>query len=94
MQEPMLPIKLIERKENIGISKNRDLALRELSTDFITHMDGNDLMSPLKIKYELLAIQTFVTDVSCRDIKRVFKTKSDILNRRYYHKKIKIQLMT
>jgi glycosyltransferase involved in cell wall biosynthesis len=81
-KNPNLPIQLIQRKENIGVSRNRDLALKALDTSFVTHIDGDDTMSPLKIKNEYSAIQSYKADISFSDIKVVNKDSETIQNTR------------
>ena len=90
---PDLPINLIQHPKNIGISKNRDHALKALETEYVTHLDGDDLISPLKLQKELSAIETFDSDVAFSDIKVVFKDSNTIQNTRFYHKKSREELV-
>ena len=84
---PQLPIRIISNKNNMGISKNRDNAIRSLNSTLVTHLDGDDLISPLKIKYESRAFLNEETLVSFSDTKVVFKESCSIINTRYYDKR-------
>ncbi len=44
------------RPSNLGVSANRDLALRDCQGDIITHLDGDDVMAPDKLESELKAL--------------------------------------
>ena len=52
-----LSIKPIFRERNLGVSANRDLAMRESAGDFITWLDGDDCYLPTKIEAEAEAIR-------------------------------------
>jgi glycosyltransferase involved in cell wall biosynthesis len=49
-------IKPIFRERNLGVSANRDLAIREAQGDFITFLDGDDRFLPAKIEAEARVI--------------------------------------
>ena len=49
-------IKPIFREKNIGVTRNRDLALRAAKSDFVTFLDGDDTIFPEKIERESCAI--------------------------------------
>lgn len=49
-------LRLILRQKNLGIAANRDLATREVSQSFVTHLDGDDLFAPRKIEAEWTAL--------------------------------------
>ena len=44
------------REQNIGVAANRDLAIRQASQPFVTHLDGDDLFAPTKIEAEWSAL--------------------------------------
>tara|TARA_R110002072_G_scaffold1559_3_gene12895 strand:- start:28423 stop:29334 length:912 start_codon:yes stop_codon:yes gene_type:complete len=44
------------RPKNLGVSANRDLAIRSASQPFITHLDGDDLFCSKKVYGEWLAL--------------------------------------
>lgn len=50
-------VRLILRRTNLGIGTNRDLATRAASQPFVTHLDGDDLMTPRKLASEWRALQ-------------------------------------
>ena len=45
----------IIRERNLGVSANRDLAMREAHGDFVTYLDGDDHFLPTKIEAEARA---------------------------------------
>ena len=45
------------REENLGVSANRDLALRQATGDFVTALDGDDYVLPTKLEHECEAIE-------------------------------------
>jgi glycosyltransferase involved in cell wall biosynthesis len=49
-------IRPILRETNLGVSANRDLAVREATGDFVTALDGDDYALPAKIQRECEAI--------------------------------------
>lgn len=49
-------VQLVARAENVGVAANRDLAIRGMSTDYITTLDGDDLFLPSKLELEYLAL--------------------------------------
>jgi glycosyltransferase involved in cell wall biosynthesis len=61
-------IQLIERAENVGVSKNRDLAIREMDVDYISTLDGDDLFYPGKLEAEYHALEDGKCAVSFSDI--------------------------
>ena len=50
-------IRPILRETNLGVSANRDLAVREATGHFVTALDGDDYALPAKIQRECEAIQ-------------------------------------
>jgi len=51
-------IRPILRETNLGVSANRDLAVREATGHFVTALDGDDYALPAKIQREYEAIRT------------------------------------
>src|SRR2546423_14971637 len=49
-------IRPILRDRNLGVTLNRDLALREATGDFVTSLDGDDYFLPEKLEKETEAI--------------------------------------
>ncbi|MDH5300720.1 MAG: glycosyltransferase [Gammaproteobacteria bacterium] len=45
-------IRVLSQKENVGITRNRDNAIRQASGDFITTLDGDDIYYPHKLSFE------------------------------------------
>jgi glycosyltransferase involved in cell wall biosynthesis len=50
-------VRPILRDTNLGVSANRDLAVREATGDFVTTLDGDDYVLPAKIQRECEAIE-------------------------------------
>ena len=50
-------VRPVFRETNLGVSANRDLALREAEGDFVTTLDGDDYVRPTKIQKEREALQ-------------------------------------
>jgi len=49
-------IKPVFREENLGVSANRDLAMRDARGNFVTWLDGDDYFLPAKIEAEASAV--------------------------------------
>lgn len=49
-------IRPIFRTQNIGVSANRDLAIRESKQPFVTQLDGDDLFARRKVEFEWAAL--------------------------------------
>lgn len=47
----------IFRERNLGVSANRDLAVRQATGDFVTTLDGDDYVRPMKLEHESAAIE-------------------------------------
>lgn len=45
------------RERNLGVSANRDLAVRQATGDFVTALDGDDYFLPTKLERECAAIE-------------------------------------
>jgi len=56
------------RKQNIGVSKNRDLAARQASGELITFLDGDDWYYPDKLKNEYQTLAETQCNVVFSDI--------------------------
>ena len=63
-----LNIKLVAREENIGVSKNRDLAIKDMDVDYISTLDGDDLFYPGKLEAEYLSLENQLDRVAFSDI--------------------------
>lgn len=50
-------VRTILRERNLGVSANRDLAIREATQPFVTHLDGDDLFAHRKIEGEWRALK-------------------------------------
>ena len=61
-------IRLIFREKNLGVSANRDLAIRAAKGDFITTLDGDDFYFPQKIEKEYLSLNQLNTLIAYSDI--------------------------
>ena len=61
-------IQLVERTEVVGVSANRDLAIRQMSVDYITTLDGDDLYLPGKLELEYAALQGSKSKVAFSNI--------------------------
>jgi glycosyltransferase involved in cell wall biosynthesis len=64
-------IRPIFREKNLGVSKNRDLAMREADADLVTWLDGDDLFSEKKIEAEAGAIGDRSDRIAYSDIRFV-----------------------
>jgi glycosyltransferase involved in cell wall biosynthesis len=49
-------IKPVLRESNLGVAANRDLAIRDCKSDYLTTLDGDDFFYPSKIEMEMSAI--------------------------------------
>ena len=87
-------ILIIENTENKGVSTSRDIAIRNSHYKFFTTLDGDDTMSPVKLKSELQAIIDNDAQVAFSDIKMLTADGSKLLNTRFYHKKNQYELLT
>lgn len=61
-------IKPIFREKNLGVTLNRDLAIREATSHLITTLDGDDCYSPQKIEKEYLAIKNNPEAIAYSDV--------------------------
>ncbi len=61
-------IKPIFRQKNLGVTLNRDLAIRAATSELITTLDGDDWYSPQKIEMEYLAIENNLESIAYSDV--------------------------
>jgi glycosyltransferase involved in cell wall biosynthesis len=61
-------IRPIFRERNLGVTLNRDLAMRQASGDFVTSLDGDDYFLPAKLQKECEAIQRTSSPVAYSDV--------------------------
>lgn len=76
---------LARRSENVGIAANRDLAIRDLDTDYITTLDGDDLFLPGKLEIEYAALGGRLEGVAFSDIAVVTGKQNFIQDTSGYH---------
>jgi glycosyltransferase involved in cell wall biosynthesis len=62
-------IRPIFRTRNLGVSANRDLAIREAIGDLITTLDGDDFFLPEKIEAEVLTLRQFSAPIAFSDVR-------------------------
>ncbi|MCP5416276.1 MAG: glycosyltransferase [Chromatiaceae bacterium] len=84
LKEKFPTIQLIKRPMNVGVSANRDLAIKAMEADFIATLDGDDLYYPEKLELELLAIQGDKNKVAFSDIAVVVQDRSMVQDTRAY----------
>lgn len=61
-------IKPIFREKNLGVTLNRDLAIRDATSHLLTTLDGDDWYSPQKIEREYLAIKNNPEAIAYSDV--------------------------
>lgn len=71
-------IKPIFRERNLGVSANRDFAMRDALGDFITNLDGDDYFLPMKIEAEERALRQRTEDIAYSDIRFVNRGKNSV----------------
>jgi glycosyltransferase involved in cell wall biosynthesis len=64
-------IRPILRERNLGVSANRDLAIREAQSDFVTTLDGDDYLLRTKIQAEMTALKRSGALIAFSDVKMV-----------------------
>ena len=64
-------IKPVFREKNLGVAANRDLAISDAKSDFITTLDGDDYYYPSKIEKEILALDGHANTITYSDYNRV-----------------------
>lgn len=76
----------VYREENIGVAANRDLAIRQLPTDYVTTLDGDDIYSPLKLEFESSALDNSKEAVAFSNYILIGSCKNTISDTSKYHK--------
>jgi len=76
-ENPEYNIRLNAREKNLGVSKNRDLAIREMEADYICTLDGDDVFYPGKLEAEYLLMQDSCETVAFSNI--LVRTKNEML---------------
>jgi len=71
-------IKPIFREKNLGVSANRDLAIKAANGDLVTTLDGDDFYLPEKIEKEFLAMQNNSDSLAYSDILLVNNEQENI----------------
>lgn len=61
-------IRAIFRKKNLGVNRNRDLAIRAAAGDFVTFLDGDDFYYDNKIALEWQTLEAANAGVACSNI--------------------------
>ncbi len=57
------------RDRNLGVSANRDLAIRNAMGDFVTWLDGDDCFLPTKMEAEAWALSHSRSDIAYSDVR-------------------------
>ena len=83
----LIDIRLIVNSTNIGVSSSRHKAICESSTEYISTLDGDDTITPLKIEMEMRAISQYSCEVAFSDTLLICKDGSHYQNTRGYHQK-------
>jgi glycosyltransferase involved in cell wall biosynthesis len=65
----------IIRERNLGVSANRDLAMREAHGDFVTYLDGDDHFLPTKIEAEARAVRGHPRVIGYSDVTIIDRSK-------------------
>ncbi|RDH91983.1 MAG: hypothetical protein DIZ77_09665 [endosymbiont of Seepiophila jonesi] len=87
-------IQLVERRRNVGVSANRDLAIRAMDVDYITTLDGDDLFYPEKVELELSILAGSMSKVAFSDVVVIGKEQGFLQEISPYSGKTKSQLLT
>jgi glycosyltransferase involved in cell wall biosynthesis len=66
------------RQKNLGVSANRDLAMREARGDLLTWLDGDDFFLPTKIEAEATALQQRRGVIAYSDV-RLIDRKTNVI---------------
>ncbi|MCP2729661.1 glycosyltransferase family 2 protein [Limnofasciculus baicalensis] len=61
-------IQPIFREKNLGVTLNRDLAIRAATSELITTLDGDDWYSPQKIEREYFALENNLESIAYSDV--------------------------
>lgn len=84
LKERYPEIEICLRPGNVGVSANRDLALRAMDVDFITTLDGDDLFFPGKLELEFNKLVLSSGKVVFSDIGRVDDKGTRLLSTHEY----------
>lgn len=87
-------IHLIARPANVGVAANRDLAIRQMDTDYISTLDGDDLYMPGKLEREYLALEGALDRVAFSDIAVVSQKERFVQDTTKYANKSVGQMLT
>jgi len=71
-------IKPIFRASNLGVSANRDLAMREACGDLITYLDGDDYFHPTKIEAEERALSQRRDVIAYSDVRWIDRRSNSV----------------
>jgi glycosyltransferase involved in cell wall biosynthesis len=71
-------IKPVFRERNLGVSANRDLALREARGDFITWLDGDDYFLLTKIEAEAKAVGQRYGVIAYSDVRWIDRKRNRV----------------
>lgn len=71
-------IKPIFRASNLGVSANRDLAMREAYGDFVTYLDGDDYFHPTKIEAEERALSQRRDVIAYSDVRWIDRRNNSV----------------
>jgi len=82
-------IKLILRPVNLGVAANRDLAIRDMGTDYITTLDGDDLFLPGKLELEYHTLLRGNTQVAISDIAMLTCNGNNVVDTTAYSRRSK-----
>tara|TARA_R110001583_G_scaffold158168_1_gene310092 strand:- start:2177 stop:5929 length:3753 start_codon:yes stop_codon:yes gene_type:complete len=80
-------IKTLIQEKNVGVSKNRDIAIRKMTTDYISTLDGDDSYYPGKLIAEYNALDCSIDKVSFSDIVMLTDKESVRLDTSKYNAK-------
>lgn len=61
-------IRPVFRDQNLGVATNRDRAVREARSDYVTTLDGDDIFYPTKIADELASLDGSLDEVAFSDV--------------------------
>jgi glycosyltransferase involved in cell wall biosynthesis len=81
-------IKPILREKNIGVARNRDLAIRQASGDLITTLDSDDYYFPKKLEAEFSAMRNHSCNIGYSNVRLLFESdgKTSIINTDWFSK--------
>jgi glycosyltransferase involved in cell wall biosynthesis len=83
-KHPDFNIRLIERNLNVGVTRNRDDAIRDMDVDLVTTLDGDDLICPRKLEMEYLKFKDDSVVVAFSDIVMLTEGKQTVLDTSAY----------